>query len=258
MASEERQKRIEIVSHCWAGRYGHYARCLAYQLSSLLINPPQHCHVTFTVCYEPTDVPTMRVMQQFIEVKDSFPEDDDRHSNICFASWGLPIEQLGRRAIGRNLAAKHSVADLVWFTDCDHLFCDGILDRLVAMEWPEGASMIYPREIMIHRDHATGDAVLNQMPIPPRMMDTDLSLFIPKRYNRAIGGVQIVQGDDAREFGYLADDDGWQEPLKRKTFVSCRCDQAYRNKCKQRGPIVAVDLLGVYRIRHTQTTHHDR
>ncbi len=254
-----KKPRIEIVSHCWAGKYEHYARCLAYQLSSLLLDPPKRCHVTFTLCYAVGDIPTMLVMQRFAEIKDSLPADDDRHDNICFTSWGLPIERLGRRSIGRNLAAKHSIADLIWFTDCDHLFREGVLDRLAELEWPEGVSMIYPREIMIHRDHATGDVVLNQMPASTWLREVDPTLFVPKRYNRAIGGVQIVRGDDARADGYLANEDKWQQPLDRKTFVSCRCDQAYRHDCKQRrGPIVSVDLLGVYRIRHTQTTHHDK
>lgn len=241
-----RLKRIEIVTHCWAGKFEHYARCFQYQVSSLVLNPPQNCNVSLCLCYDPNDV----VQKTLGKVRNWLDE-----SKPGLAVLKLPIRQLGRRAIGRNIVAKQTPADLVWFTDCDHVFRDGVLDRLAEFEWPEGASMIYPKQIMIHRDHTTGDQAIARMN-GSEPLDVDPSEFVPKRYNRAIGGVQIVRGEFAREYGYL-DGSRWQSPLHRDTFVSCRCDRAYRKFCKQHGPIVPIDLPGVYRIRHTQTTHHE-
>lgn len=243
------QPRVEIVTHCWAGRHRHYAQSLCYQLSSLFLDTPQRCHVTIRVCYVPDDVLTMEMIHWFIQ--------NNRSRNICITGICGPIEKIGRRAIGRNIAAKQTIADLVWFTDCDHVFLDGCLDRLAGMDWPDGASMIYPTPIQIHRDHATGD-MTTALVDRPKLISVNKAEFIPKHYNRAIGGVQIVQGDFARKHGYLDGDEKWQRPLNRKTFVSCRCDRAYRTRCLEHGSIVPVDLPGVYRIRHTATTHHEK
>lgn len=244
------QPRIEIMTHCWAGRHDHYAKCLAYQIASLILHPPKRCHVTHMLVFSPDDPVTM---QTSLDMQFLSPDDD----NITWMAQGLPTEQLGRRCIGRNMAAKHSIADLVWFTDCDYLFRGDVLDRLAEMEWPEGASMVYPRRIRQNSTHAAGDRTIEKMD-EPKVLDIDPADFVEKRFNRAIGGVQIVRGDFAREHGYLSNDPKWQKPLNKPTFVSCRCDRAYRKRCEQNGPIVGVDLPGVYRIRHTATTHHEQ
>ena len=170
----------------------------------------------------------------------------------------MPVNKLGRRSIGRNLAAKWSKADIVWFTDVDHCFCNGIFSNLENLEWPEDTTMVYPKIIMIHKNHEIGDALLRTIkerihyPLPVPLLN--VHNFIEKQYNRAIGGVQIVRGEFAYEHGYLDGEEKWQRPVK-KPFGDFRDDIAYRNFCTKYGSIMSVDLPGVYRIRHTETTY---
>ena len=235
-------KTIEIVTHCYAAELPHYAAGLCYQLSSLVNHPPATCLVVPTVVWCKGDEATAKVIGHFAGSHRL------RHIRCDDAA------RVGRRAIGRNMAALSTWADLVWFADCDQCFGPGLLDRLAGLEWPEGASMIYPREIMIHRDWVTGDAALAKLAGGPRLEDFDPAEFVPKRYGRAIGGVQIVRGDFAREHGYLRGDPAHQRPADRP-FASFADDVAYRRHCEQFGPIVAVDLPGLFRIRHSRTTH---
>ncbi len=243
------KKTIEIVAHCWAKELPHYANALNYMFSSLVLDPPTTCDVVVTVCLDSTDDKTNRIYRWFAYHQRGINDYYVRAGSIHF-----PISELGRRAIGRNSAAKSSYADIVWFADVDQCYRDGILDRLANLEWPEGATMIYPKEIMIHRDHALGDEDLAKVGGDPRLIDVDPSRFVTKRYNRAIGGVQIVRGDFAREHGYLDGDPKWQRPTDGR-FARCSCDRAYRSFCKSRGRIVGVDLPGVYRLRHTEAGH---
>lgn len=239
-------KTVEIVTHCWAAEHPHFADLLLYQLSSLELHRSCRCCVTVTVCFCPEDRRTMDLLEWY---------GDGTHQVRRFP---MSADRLGRRCIGRNAAAKTSKADLVWFADCDHMFREGCLDRLAAMPWPElddePASMVFPRTIEIHRDHATGDRAAERIRGTLRLADVDPAEFVGKRYSRAIGGVQIVRGGFARGHGYLDGDPAWQRPAE-KPFGDFRDDVAYRRHCVKFGPIVGVDLPGVYRIRHSQTTH---
>lgn len=239
-------KSIELVTHCWARDLEQYAYHLAAKIWSLdrEVGPSQD--VTLCVCHSLED-PLTR------EVLDWFTGDVSR---FRIRTIDLPPARLGRRAIGRNLAAKSSEADVVWFDDVDQMYRNGILYRLAELQWPDGATMIFPREIRIHKDHATGDAWTGYVKRSWRLgvsavVEGD---FVPKQYNRAIGGVQIVRGDFTREYGYLDGDEKWQRPTDGK-FATCGCDLAYRRFCGSKGRIVGVDLPGVYRIRHTIAGH---
>jgi len=121
------------------------------------------------------------------------------------------------------------------------------------MEWPAGATMIYPETIRIHRDHKTGDAATNQVQ-KVELHHVNTADFILKHYDRAIGGVQIVRGEFARAHGYLGTDAKYQKAAK-KILGDFRDDIAYRNFCRSKGKIVPVSLPGVYRIRHSQTSY---
>ncbi len=232
---------MNIVAHCWAEELPHYAQSLCYSLSSLILDHPKSCKVVFTVCCDPHDIRTWRTVGFFA---------DDLDLKIV----PLSPSYLGRRAIGRNLATRENRYDVIWFADVDQCYRDGVLDRLANLEWPDGTTMIYPREIMIHRDHALGDEDLAKIGGEPRLLDIDPSRFVTKKYNRAIGGVQIVRGDFAREHGYLDGDPKWQRPTDGR-FARCHCDRAYRSFCKERGRIVGVDLPGMWRLRHTEAGH---
>lgn len=235
---------IDIVTHCYAVEYPHFADLLAYQVSSLFLCPPK-CDAKLVACFCLEDKKTVDVLN--------------------WASYWLPVyriplspQALGRRCIGRNRAAKETEADLVWFTDCDHTFQEGCLDRLASLDWPiaEGvpASMVFPKTIKIHQDYATGDQAAEKVGGKPHLVSVDKSRFVDKHYNRAIGGVQIVRGDFARKHGYLDGDSKWQKPAD-KPFGDFKDDVAYRGFCKQHGHIVGVDLPGVYRMRHSTTSY---
>lgn len=234
--------QIEVISHCFAKQYPHYADALVYQLSSLILDKPTTCDVRATICYDGSDKRTSAVLGYFADKLD-------------LVALAMPISNLGRRAIGRNLAALGSSGDIVWFADCDQVYRDGILDRLAGLDWPDGATMIWPRRIHIHRDHATGDEALRRVSGVSQLIDVEASEFVPKSYSRAIGGVQIVRGDFAREHGYLDGHSKYQRPIRGDSFVQCHCDRPYRQFCSKHGDIRRVDLPGMYRIRHSESAH---
>ena len=57
-------KSIEIITHAYAIKYPHYAALLAYQLSSLILYPP-NCKVINTICHTKTDKAVGRVLRYF-------------------------------------------------------------------------------------------------------------------------------------------------------------------------------------------------
>ena len=249
MTTTLEKPKIEIVSHCLADIYPHYADLLCYQLSSLILDRPRLCDVTVTICYLYADTQTEAVLDLFSKYTNS-----ELHLNPIEFGWR---DYLGRRSIGRNKAAMYSDADIVWFSDVDQCYRDGILDQLAKMEWPKEAAMIYPRDIKIHKDHTTGDRAAKLVDGKPRIMGINYTNFIPKHYTRAIGGVQIVRGDFAREHGYLNGIDKWQQPAN-KPFGDFRDDIAYRKFCQEHGGVRGVDLPGVYRLRHSTNSYEQK
>ena len=240
---------IEIVTHCYAERLPHYARTLCYQLSSLALHPPK-TKVCITVCMMPDDKVTHNVTAWYKGMTRC------RLDVPLLGFQYLTLPRLGRRAIGRNIAAKRTKADIVWFADVDQVFRDGILDRLADFDWPKGASMIYPRTIQISATHEIGKVQTDRLSDGPELIDVNPAEFVDKHYNRAIGGVQIVRGDTAREMGYLNNNKKYQTPCSEgKPFADFRDDLAFRSAAQIRGQIVGVDLPGMYRLRHTETTH---
>lgn len=236
---------IDIVTHAYALELQHYADFLVYQLSSLAFFRQEKCRVRITVCCNEQDYSVIAAVNHFWN-----------ETQLDVWLLNLTLEELGRRSIGRNRIAKNTEADLVWFADVDHLWRHDCLDKLATMQWPANASMVFPTCIKIQKTHLLGDlsAVMARQSI--RIMDVNENEFIDKTYNRAIGGVQIVQGDFAREYGYLDKDLNWQTPrVDGKPFGDFRDDVAYRRFCSQFGEIVGVDLPGVYRLRHTHTSY---
>lgn len=228
---------LEIVSHCW-----RYSRLLTYQLSSLALFPPQQTSVTLTVFFAPEDRRTLRVLEYFGGLN---------RTNVVWRWWGLERGQLLQRAVGRNLAARHTQADWVWFADCDMCFREDCLDRLPAaiaeFPDPDGARLVHPRQVQVSRDHATGDACIARAGFQPRILDVDPDEFVGMRYRRAIGGAQIAPGALLRESGYCPGS-RFQRPADR--WQPCRSDRVFRRQIGAQG--TAIDLPHVYRIRHSQ------
>lgn len=239
---------LRIVTHCYAAEKPFYAAFLRYQLSSLILYPPK-TQVVVEVCCTPDDRNTRDVLDWF----------------ICHAcevwirpSWMIPQEKLFRRAIGRNQAAMSCHEELIWFCDVDHAFGEGCVDGLWA-EWEKQAnfvSMIYPKQIMIHKDHATGDSYAAAS-FRGGVLDVNPDDFVPMRYSKAIGGVQVVPGSLARKHGYLDGHRRYQKPLDRP-FANFHDDVAFRKSCSKHGPIVPVDVPNLFRLRHTEVTYRGK
>ena len=234
--------KIELVSHCYAAKLDFFATCLAAQIRSIYEHPCKN-QITLSIILTKEDKATAAVVEEF----------KGWHENIRLHY--MPLECVGRRAIGRNRVALTTNADFVWFTDVDHCFPHRMLDRLPDIEWPEEAVMIYPREILIHKTHAIGDAFTAKLKTSDFKKLLTYDDFVPKRYKMAIGGVQIVRGDFAREHGYVRDIKKWQTPTN-KPFQRSKEDIAYRKFCWTKGKICRVDYPGVYRIRHSEMSEN--
>lgn len=228
---------FRIVTHCYARELPQYAVFLDYQLRA--IDSVQGFPIVVSVCCTGNDRPTWEVLNNYVKLQcKSFILDI-----IC-----LPERELWRRSIGRNKAALNNSEDFVWFTDVDYLpIAEFFRD---VPELFGDASMIYPQQIYIHREHAIGDRLVMGGRIEWKKD------FEIKTFNRAIGGVQIVRGELAREIGYLKNHEKWQTPVD-EPFKNFRDDLVFRKECKARGEIRGVhfDPISLYRLRHTQVTY---
>ncbi len=235
---------LHIVTHCYAVELPQYAAFLRYQLSSLV----QHCskyETWITVCCMDEDKHTGLVLDDFLS---------DRRIKISVLY--LTRDQISRRCIGRNMIAKMSQAELIWFTDCDYVFGPGCIDGLVTA-WnalDEWTPMIFPARYWIHRDHETGDRAASGQFASGVMVGRSRDEFIPARFSKAVGGVQICPGSFCRKYGYLDGHRRYQKPLD-KPFSNFHDDVAFRKFCQQHGQIQAVDFPNLYRLRHTRTSY---
>lgn len=231
-AARQGRLQIEIVSHCW-----NYAHLLAYQLSSLVQFPPRQLGVTMTVFHSLEDLRSVALLEYFAA------------RQVPGVTWNwqaLPREQLFRRAIGRNMAAKATRADWIWFTDCDVMFRDDCLDGLAAALQDRRDVLVHPREERISRMYRDDDPLLTAAAGQPRLVDIDPGQFSIKVLHKATGPMQIAHGDVARACGYCEGIRFYQTPSARwrKTYE----DTAFRWLLRSQG--TAVDAPPPYRIRH--------
>lgn len=223
--------KVEIVSHCWA-----YAHLQAYQLSSLVLNPPQNVDVTMTVFYSSEDEITEATLAFFAQ---------QQTPNVQWNWQQMPKNALFRRAIGRNKAALETKADWVWFTDCDLLFGPGCLDALGESLQGRTDKLVYPDQEMLT------DLLPDEHPAltkdeQPRIKSMDGIPFLPHRPSRATGPLQVVHGDVARAAGYCGQTRYFMTPVERwaKTYE----DTVFRRIIRDHG--VPISVPGVHRIRH--------
>ncbi len=225
---------FEIVSHCW-----RYAHLLAYQLSSLVLFPPTRASVRMTVYYAPEDEATRAMLDFFSGVE------------VPAVTWNWQAVDRGRlfrRAIGRNLVARGTGADWVWFTDCDIVFHRDCLDTLAEQLQGRTDRLAYPREERVTAMLSEADPLLAREREGPRVMDIDPGQFALLAVPRATGAYQIVHGDIARQCGYCDQLPVFQRPATRwaKTYE----DRAFR--WLMRTPGTPLEVPGVHRIRHIQ------
>lgn len=236
---------IEIVTHCYSGdEVPIYHKLLVYQLSSLLVNHPK-IYAKITVCYTGSDRATEKVLNYF-------SKRFRMRNGLWLKYFPMPADHLFRRAIGRNRVALESEADVVWFTDVDHVFGKGCLEtayHLATLAFSRSQiNMVFPETVNIHKSHDLGDILLRPDELPC-LQPIDASEFEPRKEKRAWGGLQIVRGDWCREHGYL-DGTKWQTPVDpAHGFKSCKCDVPFR---KAVGPSKAVSIPNLYRIRHSR------
>jgi hypothetical protein len=223
---------LEIVSHCW-----RYAHLLAYQLSSLVLYPPTRLAVTMTVFHAPEDERTVGLLRDF---------GARRVPNVSWNWRALDRGRLFRRGIGRNLAARATTSDWVWFTDCDLLFHAGCLDALADALQGRRDALVFPREEAVSALLAEDDPVLERGRHGPMPVDIDPARFERQVRDRATGPLQVAHGDVARACGYCEQLRVYQTPSP--VWTKCTEDRAFRWLLRSQG--VPLDVPGVYRIRH--------
>lgn len=225
---------LEIVCHCW--NYGHL---LTYQLSSLVNHRTEKLDITMTVFHAIEDESIKPVLKFFEQI------------DVPGIRWNwqpLPKEQIFRRSIGRNLAAKATQADWVWFTDCDIVFHENCLDTLAQELQGRKDTLVFPL-----RDRGTelledSDDVLNRGREAPAVREIALSEFTIESEVRqkAKGAFQIAHGDIARSCGYCEKISLYQRPTARwrKTYE----DRAFKWLIDSQG--TGLDIPSVCQIRH--------
>jgi len=234
--------KLEIVSHCW--NYSHF---LAFQLGSLIANPPpDNLPVTATIFYSPEDNDTLKLLQRI---------DSISVANVTWNWQSLPAPYLFRRSIGRNLAAKHTSADWVWFTDCDETFQKGCLESLYRALQQSDAPLVYPA--VEHRTAPLENSVFEIDYGNKNWLETicrlPLEQFHVSKMSRATGPLQISRGDVVRELGYCDSVSCFQKPENQ--FAKAHEDRVFRWLLGSQGS--ALDIDGVYRIQHRVKGRHE-
>ena len=225
---------ILIISHCWK-----YDRLLAYQLSSLILYPPK-CKVHMVVCTAIDDDLTRERFHQYRRERTMPP-------NIYFSLMRIQKGQVFRRAIGRDIASKACEEDLIWYSDCDQAFGPGCLDA-VCKNFVEERGLCYPRHVG-KCPPPYGDELIEAVQSDSGLLELDPKKFTPQKYPRAIGGVQIVSGDTARDIGYCRGSRQFQRPAKRWMRTK---DDVRARKVWGFGRGHRIEVPNLWRIRHTK------
>ena len=233
--------RIQIVTHCYAEQLPQYASFLAVHLESVLNCPD---FVDVIICCTDSDDRVFNVLAQYTDRFQS-------RLRVCF----LPLPMLGRRAIGRNINALDTQADLVWFADVDYFWRPECF--LSLRQWWESSPLpkpvlAYPGTIWTQSNEHVGDALLETLGDGGEI---DTSDFEPKHYGKAIGGIQIISGDYCRKFGYCNHTRKVSPLQPGATLFHTTEDSLVRKMCAKQGKIVEIDLPGVYRLRHTRNAY---
>lgn len=226
---------LEIVSHCW--RYSHL---LAYQLSSLVLYPPERTLLTMTVFYTPEDESTAALLT-FIGGMDV--------PNVRWNWQALERTHLFRRSLGRNLAARATTADWIWFADCDLVFHRGAIDGAAGALEARDDLLVFPRRHHITALLDPDDPLLEAGRGRPRLLDINPAEgFLPELRERAVGALQIVRGDAARAGGYCGTIAFYQRPVPK--WRRTHDDRVFRWLLGTQG--VPIEVPALYRIRHSE------
>ena len=239
---------IEIVSNSWSFGHDQYAKLLALQLSSLYVHHPSKADLRITLFVCEDDIEIVEVVQFF--------EQYAHFRDLCVVT--MPLNYVMRRAIGRNMVANDTDADLVWFADCDYLFMDGCIDALADLfNAGRVGDLSYPKNAFYSKTHKAGDDLFNKVNLRELTLDEccklDRKEFIAESLSRAIGGAQICKNKPLKKKGYLRGTK-WVQPMVEGEGANFRDDVMFRKDfgC-DRG--IAIPLGGVYRVRHSVNTY---
>ena len=246
-------KHIEIVTHCYSGdQVPIYHRLLQMQLSSILEHYKKDIQITITVFYTMEDHLTSSIVHWFKSKCEPFQTRKSLCSNLTLNHITLPKKLLFRRAIGRNMAAKRTYADVVWFTDVDYLFFGDSIETAYDACLKAETDMVFANKVQIHRKHQYGDDLVSLLEGQHQIVHFNATFstrFASRKERRAIGGIQIVKGNWCREHGYLSDTKWVNEVDSDIGFQSCKCDVAFR---KNLGSSTGVEIPDLYRVRHSR------
>ena len=164
-------------------------------------------------------------------------------------NWqALPKEELFRRGIGRNIAAKQTKADWIWFTDADIIFHESCLDTLADLLQGRDDGLVHPRIGLGTSLLPEDDEILEKGKQGPNLLEIPIDQFHPYGGPRpkAKGPHQITHGDIARACGYCDAIKYYQTPAARwmKTYE----DRAFRWLIGTHG--TPLDIPNVCQIRH--------
>ncbi|EGM76754.1 Glycosyl transferase family 2 [Rheinheimera sp. A13L] len=232
LAAKSGRLTIEVVSHCW-----QYANFLRHQLDSVTNYPPATCKIIFTVFYSDEDIETLTLLKSY---------DKFQHNNVQLNFQNLPTPSLLRRAIGRNLAAKTTTADWIWFTDCDLLFQRGCFDSLAQQLQNRKDVIVFPKKLKATCLLTKEDDLLRNLCTAEQSIASNQ--FVYRKYKKATGPIQIVHGDVARKSGYCDSLAVYQQPKSR--WVKTYEDRAFRWLMGTHGTPVEIENL--YLIRHQE------
>ena len=229
--------KLDIISHCYCPPgVSQYAQMLRWQYASLVDHPGPFESIDLTVCFSDQDEQTVGAIEDILKV---------RSDRVRLAQWNMIPERLFRRSIGRNDCALMTQADVVWFVDVDYFVGAGFLDA-VAKTLNLKSTLNFPSHINVCNNHVTGDEMLSSGEI-------DSKLFYEAKIRRAIGGVQFIGGDIARQDGYNKGSK-WMRPVSVEPgFRQCKCDVAWRRSMVRRyGPAERFLAKGLHRMRHSK------
>lgn len=228
---------IEIISHCWSSPVVPvFHKMLALQIDSAFrFASDIDVKVTVFCCRE--DPLTFDILWKM------------KRPGLWVES--VSLSELLRRSIGRNKAALHTTADVVWFADCDHIFLSGCLFSAHRACLESDQQMVHPRYVNINKTHDLGDKLIENFDATSSLDNCSELLniddFYPREEKKAIGGIQIVKGDWCREHGYL-NDTKWMVPTDPARGWDFGDDVAFRKAVGESKP---VDIPNLYRIRHS-------
>jgi len=243
LAAKTGTLHLEIVSHCW--RYSHLLR---FQLSSFLLYPPRQTRLTATIVYCPEDQDTGELLAFYAK------------KEVPNVTWNfVPVEKshLFRRAIGRNLRAKATQADWIFFSDCDQMFYHDAIDQLGNALQGRRDLLLFPRIVKRSlRVHSAEEVLRTDTPSSSSsgwIVEADSKFFDPMVHDKAVGGTQIVHGDVARRIGYCEAIKFYQQPVAtwQKTYE----DRVFRWMLGTHG--IAIDVPHIYRIEHHQKGRYE-